>query len=371
MNLLEGSIAFALAMAGLATLCTVLIEILHRVAGLRSDGLGKVLDAYFDHVLKPRLTGDMATLRQNLKNTLGNNHLLATIHSGQGRLGRLLGIYRKRLLVTKSLTPEEFLLRLPETEAFKRLRADTADQARAQLEHLADTYDQYRAAASDYFKRRAQLLSLLMGVALAVFGNIHAVRIFDTFVKNPELAQRMEAQAGAIKAGIERQPPQAAEAGAKAELEKVKKDLAAVNTSLAEYQKMGLPVGWSYYPNCLGAGAGDARCKALKLDSKAAEQPGTLCSVLSTLGHDLGAAFMWLFAVMFTGLLIGLGGPFWYDLAMNLSKARQAVAGKAPAQEAAAPQVSARDKAIARAAAQLAPVEPSAQGRQPWDDKPW
>ena len=380
MNLLEGSIAFALAMAGLATLCTVLIEILHRAVGLRSDGLKKMLDAYFDDVIRPKLSGKAEDLREDLMDKLSNSNLLAKIHpeplGGHGLLGRALGLYRTRLLLTRSLTPEEFLQRLPDTELFKQLKADTAEKTQAQLEHLADKYDQYSAAASDYFKRRAQLLSLLMGIALALFGNIHALRIFDTFVKNPEVAQAMQAQAGAIKAGIDRLPQAAADvsADAKAQLDQAKTDIADVTASLTKYQAMGLPIGWNYYPNCLGAGKTDPRCQALNIKPKADEKPGTFCSVTGTLWHDLGAAFMWLFTIVFTGLLIGLGGPFWYDLAMNLSRAKQAVGGNTPAQEAAPPQVSARDKAIANAVGQLIPdaaAAPATQGKQPWDDKPW
>jgi hypothetical protein len=56
MQTLEGSIAFALALAGFATICTMLIELLHRVAGWHSDGLKTMLEAYFDDIIKPRMT---------------------------------------------------------------------------------------------------------------------------------------------------------------------------------------------------------------------------------------------------------------------------------------------------------------------------
>ncbi|MDD5295806.1 MAG: hypothetical protein PHU46_02735 [Rhodocyclaceae bacterium] len=374
MNLLQGSIAFALALAGLATLCTALIEILHRLFGLRSDGLKKMLEAYFDDVVKPRLSGDVGKLRADMMTKLTGNALLEKIHplpaGGHGLWGHVLGLYRNRLLRANAVTTEQFLQRLPDTALFQHLKTDTLDQANAQLKQLADKYDQYGAAATDYFKRRAQMLSLIMGIALALFGNIHAVRIFDTFVQNPEVAQRMATQADAIKAQIDRQAPAAADA--KAQLDQTKADLAKVSTSLSEYQAMGLPIGWNYYPNCLGTGKGDPRCKALNLKDKAGEAPGTPCSVMSTLGQDPGGALMWLFAVLLTGVLIGLGGPFWFDLAMRLSQVRQAFGGNAPAGQSAAPAPPAgKDQAIANAAGQLAPAVPATQGRQPWEDKPW
>ena len=78
-------------------------------------------------------------------------------------------------------------------------------------------------------------------------------------------------------------------------------------------------------------------------------------SLLLTVRHDATGFLLWLFTVVLTGVLIGLGGPFWYDLAMRLSQVKQAIAGKPAGQAEAAP----------------APAPPTPQGRQPWDDKPW
>jgi len=379
MNLLEGSIAFALALAGLATLCTVLIEILHRAAGLRADGLKQMLDAYFDAVIKPRLaSGDVDNLRKDLLAKLTNSALLEKIHpvsSGwRGLIGRSLGaLYRGRLLRANAVTTEEFLQRLPDSDLYKQLKTDAAEQTDALIKELADKYDQYGAAAKDYFKRRAQLLSILLGIALALFANIHAVRIFDTFVKNPDLAQRMEAQAGAIKLVIDQQ---AAPDGA--QVEEINEKMDKVIATLQDYQELGLPIGWSYYPNCFGAGAGDPRCKpVLEATSKSAAQC-KVESIRKTFARDPAAALLWLFTVIFTGILIGLGGPFWFDLAMRLSQVRQAISGRPAAQAEAAPApTSPRDQAIAYASSKLAPAaqasQPatSSQGRHPWDDKPW
>ncbi len=93
--------------------------------------------------------------------------------------------------------------------------------------------------------------------------------------------------------------------------------------------------------------------------------------VLLHLVEVWGAGLVWLFTVLFSGILIGLGGPFWFDLAMRLSQVKQALSGTAPAQPTADAPVPPRDKAIAKAADQLAPTAPPAPGKQPWDDKPW
>jgi hypothetical protein len=359
MNLLEGSIAFALVLAGLATLCTVLIEILHRLAGLRAEGLTQMLDAYFDTVFKPGLRDDeVDTLRADLMATLTLSALREKIHPPTG--SSLLGtLYRHRLLRANVVSTEEFLQRLPDAKVFQRLKARPGQEAAALIADLVDKYEQYGAAASDYFKRRAQLLSLLMGIALALFANIHAVRIFDTFVKSPELAQRMEVQAGAIQRAIAQQP-----AATGAEAGKLDEQVGEALATLKAYQELGLPIGWGYYPNCFADGANDPRCKATLAangDTDAICQGGSVCK---TLLRDPAAGLLWLFTVVFTGILIGLGGPFWFDLAMRLSQVKQTLTGKAGGQPETTPApASPRDQAIAQVSGKLAPIVATADAK--------
>jgi hypothetical protein len=58
---------------------------------------------------------------------------------------------------------------------------------------------------------------------------------------------------------------------------------------------------------------------------------------------DKSEFLKWLFAAAVTGVLIGLGGPFWFDVAKKLSQVSSSLRGKGqpgqPAEaEAAAPQ---------------------------------
>jgi len=366
MNLLEGSIAFALALAGFATICTVLIEILHRVLGMRADGMKKMLEGYFEDVIKPKLSGTEAKeklkLRKDLMAKLLTNPLLEQLGSGNNWLSKWLNPLRKKLLKLTSVSTEDFLRRLPDTDLFKQLKQHSPQEAKALVKQLADKYDQYGAGATDYFKRRAQLLSILTGILLALFANIHAVQLFDAFVKNPDLAQRMEAQASNIRQTLEsRQPsgaptpgpaPKAGQANAAQAAEdqpnsgaqpieyaEVKAKLDKTIATLQSYQEMGLPIGWRYYPNCFGKDIKDTRCDGIikpiqKTDAEARQNgdskkpPCLIDSLWKTTQKDFSGVMLWLFTVILTGILIGLGGPFWFDLAMRLSQVRQAFTGK-------------------------------------------
>ncbi len=373
MNLLEGSIAFALALAGFATICTVLIEILHRVLGMRADGMKKMLEGYFEDVIKPKLSDEQAKAvnKEALMDKLLTNTFLNQLGTEKTWWGKLLNPFHERLLKLNSVSTEDFLRRLPDTDLFEQLKKHSPNEAKAMVKYLADKYDQYGAGATDYFKRRAQLLSIFMGVMLALFANIHAVQLFDAFIKNPDLAQRMEAQASNIRQTLESQQPstvpapgpipkvapgpepkagqpgatqgaatQANSATKPIDYAEVKAELDKTIATLKSYQEMGLPIGWRYYPNCFGMDIKDTRCdKATKKATdqttqeahKKSDSKTPSCLIVSlwkTTENDFFGVLLWLFTVVLTGILIGLGGPFWFDLAVRLSQVRQAFTGK-------------------------------------------
>lgn len=362
MNLLQGSIAFALALAGFATLCTVLIEVVHRAHSLRAKGLRTMLHAYFDGVVQPRLEAAKAqadaAVEADFIDVLTANALEARLVQNS----HIPKLWRRSLLRLDSLSTKDFTTRVQNTQAFAALTAPApaaqapaaqpaavpaaapaTDSAAAPaaapanpaatpapspnqtlLDDLAAQYDAYGQAATTYFKDRAHFLSLIVGIVLAFGGNIHSGRIFDAFVKNPDLAAKMEAQASIIVAAVESKDPGADKS--------VGQNLADVHNTLKGYQDMGLPVGWSYYPNCFGDAGADPRCaKVLSVKNNA--PAGDLClpsSIWQTAKNDGLAFLQWLVVVLITGLLIGLGGPFWYDLAVKLSAVAALLNGKAP-----------------------------------------
>jgi len=125
---------------------------------------------------------------------------------------------------------------------------------------------------------------------------------------------------------------------------------------------MQLPIGWAYYPGCTAllpkGSAVDRRCT----DAGAAErdcakpEAARRCGIIDGLRHarakDLRGLLTWAFTVVLTGLLIGLGGPFWFDMAKKLAAVRDSARGgqKADAdaqQTAQAPQQSEVERTIA------------------------
>ncbi|MCP3953104.1 MAG: hypothetical protein GY697_12930, partial [Desulfobacterales bacterium] len=55
--------------------------------------------------------------------------------------------------------------------------------------------------------------------------------------------------------------------------------------------------------------------------------------VLNTLINDSKGFFVWFFSVFLTGILIGLGAPFWFDIAKRLSAIRKGLQSAAASSE--------------------------------------
>ncbi|MBL8473572.1 MAG: hypothetical protein KF778_08140 [Rhodocyclaceae bacterium] len=425
MSLLEGSIAFALAMAGLGTLCSALVEILQRSMSWRSEGLRVMLEAYYQQELKPKLKAQAADQCKPFVDALMNNVLNRQIMQAGSWFG-FTNWWRTRMLPPDDLSTEQFLKRLPDSPLFQMLKAtddykslqsrlqDDSAAARALVERLAHRYDQFGESASAYFKSRARMVSMLVGIALALVCNINAMRIFDAFVKNPDLAARMQAQTETIRAAVEQQAARAQiEPGGAPNAEtlrKIETELADTAKTLENYRSLGLPIGWEFYPNCHPA-TQDPKCaRALAATKRAnksatspkpasaaaggtsanAEQGGFLGAdadlpgnIFSAARADFGGFAAWLLVIVLSGGLIGLGGPFWFGVVAKLSPLKGLDAAKTQAPAATPEQL--REQAIAMAAAELAPPAPAAgnvvlpgpaaaappAAKRPWEDKEW
>jgi hypothetical protein len=55
--------------------------------------------------------------------------------------------------------------------------------------------------------------------------------------------------------------------------------------------------------------------------------------IVNTAGNDLAGFLLWLFVVVGTGVLIGLGAPFWFDIAKRLSQIRKGLQSTAASTE--------------------------------------
>ena len=311
MQALDAGLAFAITMLILAMVVTTLVETLHRLFRLREKGLAILLGNFYDRILFSRSGGvlrgaddrrafiEMMTINRGpvgkAPMTALNRHLSLDSTSEDRKF--LNWIWSGRRLGSLSLTA--FMERLGGSEYGAQLvtQASTAGEKGVEwvLKDVAQKFDAFGAEASEYFESRARLLSVIVGFVLAFAINVNAVALFETFMKRPDVAQAVIARGESVTKSYENlqkqvetlnaSAPAASTEEARASVQKAADEAAAAVESL---QSVGVPIGWNTQSL-----ADFRRSRAMSL-----------------LGLFLG------------GLLVGLGGPFWYKAVQALTGVR-------------------------------------------------
>ncbi len=342
MALLDAALAFALTLAALATVVTIIMEIAVRFFGMKAKSQVAFVLKLAREVpnqpedSQPSQDADWwKIVRKVLENPMAPKEMAAS-ESGQ----RYASVVGSPIYTDISL--EHFLRRVLEIKAVRdAINAGTTD-LKTVLTRLGSKYEEFGSAASTTFKRKLQLFSILVGVGLAIFMNVDGIRLFQAYLKNPETAQKVVA---ALKQPNEEQPNEAggkpakpgepnpattpnqskSDAGETDEQKKLNAKIAKLDAQLQEIQMLKLPIGEIYFPHCVFAQSIEER----------ADSPDELCrSKLKTCDKAFWKYIpLWFLKVLVTGLLIGLGAPFWYDVARRLAEIRLALGGRGSSEQ--------------------------------------
>jgi hypothetical protein len=316
MQALDAGLAFAITMLILAMVVTTLVETLHRLFGLREKGLAILLGNFYDRILFSRSGGvlrgaddaraharrafiEMMTINRGpvgkAPMTALNRHL--SLDSTAEDRKFLNWIWSGRRLGSLSLTA--FMERLGGSEYGAQLvtQASTAGEKGIEwvLKDVAQKFDAFGAEASEYFESRARLLSVIVGFVLAFAINVNAIALFETFMKRPDVTQAVIARGESVTKSYENLQRQVETLNASAQAASTEEARASVQKAADEataavesLQSVGVPIGWNTQSL-----ADFRRSRAMSL-----------------LGLFLG------------GLLVGLGGPFWYKAIQALTGVR-------------------------------------------------
>ena len=325
MPLLDAFLAFALTMLSLATIATLGTELFVRFTRLRAKGLQLMLNDLFDKEVLPTLRQqadgiDWQSLKASCSAALQKSPLADM--ASTTRWTQFLKQTAEWLGLTKvtSLDFEEFLKRLPETDLGKKMASLAEDRRRALFDRLSHRYEEFGGAVRDLFARYAQVVSLLVGIVVAFGMNVDSFRLFAAFQEDASLRGRVIASADQVFADWKKAEKQEADrrnADVKPEPEVTKEQLEKQKQEFLEQWKrvnsLNLPIGYDHFPQ-----------------------------MTSTSQSPTGALIMmiWFYAcwglqVTLSGLLIGLGGPFWYNVATKLMEVTRSFRSGAAAEGAA------------------------------------
>jgi hypothetical protein len=381
MNWLNALLAFSITMLLMSMVVTVFVETIHRFVKLREKGLRLMLGHYFDRELSRHLDRagyvatsvraaflDLMTVNRSPSGAAGRDRDFKSNRLDQdyGLIGHL---WSGRRLASLDVT--EFMARLGSSEFGEAIRSNIAQRAGIVadevLKDIAQKFDAFGREAGQYFEARARLLSILVAILVAWGMYVHPYELLTTYLRDPvitqsvidmekdvtetyaekrkaadeaakelaqaekeqETAQQQYEDALANKNVDSTQPkgetaPTAANP-AKDHLDEKKKALISARekwraalieakATIQPLEDIGVPIGWTRERlAAANFGASIAPWFPLPLPNEwNAMTITTLCWLL------LG------------GLLVGLGGPVWFDVVKSLSSIRNVLGAARP-----------------------------------------
>lgn len=340
MEILESAMAFAVVMIILSTITTGITELMLRLIGTRERTLKRSMNALCRKVLLPRLkdrlvkenrplgshTSSETQLASQFADEMTSNPVIEkSLDSRRWQVRYLLSILPAGdASKVSELTPLAFAERLARTEVGRAIYAEGKEQVDLLITDFVRSFERFGKAATEVYRKKAQIWSTCIGIILALAVNIDAGRLFSALMDNPDiragLIEEAEEAYQANQAAEQRLRAvenQLAQQGldseqAEAEIRILREELGeAIDrvTSGQDKRLTGLPIGHVYYPYCSSDGREIPRDKACQ-------------ETLSD--YDRLLEFLqWFLLCVISGILIGLGGPFWFGVFNSLSQVFQ------------------------------------------------
>jgi len=331
---IQAALAFALIMLVLATVVTIILESCYKLLLIREKGFRLMMARMFDDVLKPRV----GHLLRGVTVPEAREEFLETVTRNQA-YEKKHGAIRARAQPDQlsSMTMMQFADRLADTEVGRAIARGGTAYAENAINDLSLKFDRFGAATSRRFQDQARFWCVLVSVLLAFVANVDAVRLIHSLVRDQALTDEVIARYG-DRVGEDASRPQDAVASLKAmaelrdqkviseaDFDSFKQNLVSTQLKLGELRDTGLPITFAAWPFCMGAvddarpdKAWDGRCPAVTRSLLSVQGAGEVAGRLWS-----GAGFTWFLSVLLAGALIGLGAPFWFDLARGLSRSVQ------------------------------------------------
>jgi len=329
MSLVEAALAFALVMIIFSTMVSAIMEILYRLISSREKLFVLTMERLFDQTIWPlvrqRLSAQEEARAVFIKAITTNPaDEIDAKRRGILDFGAPKGI--------TELSVMEFIERLASTEIGKAISEEGEKRVIAIVNDLSQKFSRFCKGASQRLTEQSLGYSLWVSFVLAFALNIDAVSIFHFYLTNQNAREQIIAQEDKIKESATtarnlledaRRNAKSGSADANGELEQVNKRVAELQKEVEKLKTDGLPIGYDMYPGCTSHTKDkpfrDARCAG----SMEEEGTGLIERIYSNAGRDRFGFAFWVLSVLLGGLLVGLGAPFWFDVASGLSRSLQ------------------------------------------------
>ncbi len=330
MQWLNAALAFSITMLILSMVTSVFVETIHRLFGMRVKGLRLMLGHFFDRVVAGHYADATPEQLETLKNDFMDTMTVNRAPAGTAFKGQISRVDNDQSNDEKlwswlwqgrrldHLDVNGFMARLGSSEFGDTVRCNSIGATEDVLKDMAQKFLAFGDESSSFFQRRARLLAVIVAIAVSWGMFVHPFQLFSTYIRSPQVADaviamqanttkeysdiqiKAEAQKQAWDEAIARHDDAAAEMASQDWRDSVIK----ADSKLSTLQQVGVPVGWTEE----------------RLAASGFKKGSFLWLVPIPIPAEVSdrsiATMLWL---VFGGLLIGLGGPFWYQIVNSLT----------------------------------------------------
>jgi hypothetical protein len=213
---------------------------------------------------------------------------------------------QEELKTLVDLSTEDFIERLKRSDMGAKLLKELGDKAQTVFDELGKRYEFIGTKFTKSFREHSRAWATVVALVIAFVLNVDSIFVVNTYINNEGMRQTVIAQKESLEQGYNTIADKLEQDPNKTEITKPEFEQAFSDTKeqLDIFTSAGFPIGWSYFPHaCI-------------------QNPKSLVCVERS---NTPGKITWLFGCILTGLLAGMGGPFWYDVVTGISRAVQSV----------------------------------------------
>lgn len=314
MRELEVVLAVALSFLIFSTVASMVLEVFYRHKKIRLKGLKIMLNEFYETEL---INLHKPSPNYPLKNdTQFSQHVLKLNKDNH------------------ALSAVQFIERLATSNFAKRIANNAKTDVALLINDIVRKYDEYGKATTFTFKQNAEKDNLILAVIIALVLNINVITLTKTFLDNRGLTESLIAQSETLLAQAEVQQRKLEQSNQQSEENKIEfmHSITRLNQAVGNIKGLELPIGWSrgvlqYFEDNAAKLFCDAPGSSDFLEQYAVTvKPYHYCkNDIDVILFWISTSLAWLISTILTGLLIGLGGPFWFDVVKRINIFRNVI----------------------------------------------
>ncbi len=305
MPLIDAALGFALTMFAVASLVTVTVRVIRTTATKRKEQLATFLREYLETELKPVLETELDVLTGKMDARI-DTAIRTKVTGVTGGGGMTRAIEELTGGVRMEVSTKEMLEWLTRSDLGKELASSLQDKGEALFARLGERYEALGDRFTASFRKDARKWTTFIAVVVALVLYFVTIVVLSTYMTATESREAVLSQQEAI---LDRYQGFLNEQADSQSVRELSVQISTLREATQSLEAGGFPIGWKLFPWCRGEQT-DGRCG------------GTREGIDAVLLWPL-----WVIGLALTGVLAGLGGPFWHDIVTGITHSAQLMRG--------------------------------------------